>query len=41
MGKEDFDSVDLEMTMKRYVEMRAEFFEGEHKAPEDKTEKRG
>ena len=36
LGKEDFDSVDLEMTMKRYVEMRAEFFEDESKIPEAK-----
>ncbi|NQT26294.1 hypothetical protein HQ585_13140, partial [candidate division KSB1 bacterium] len=37
LGKEDFDSVDLEMTMKRYVEMRAEFFESE--AQDVKTRK--
>lgn len=34
LGKADFDAVDLEMTMKRYLEMRAEFFESEKREAE-------
>lgn len=41
LGKADFDSVDLEMTMRRYVEMRAEFFESEKEEAEQKSAQKG
>ncbi|HDQ44330.1 MAG TPA: hypothetical protein ENN17_02360 [bacterium] len=33
LGKEDFDAVDLELTLKRYLELRAEFAEDAAKGP--------
>jgi hypothetical protein len=33
LGKEDFDAVDLELTLKRYLELRAEFGEAAAKPP--------
>ncbi len=33
LGKDDFDAVDLELTLKRYLELRAEFAETSEKTP--------